>query len=215
MEPYHKIQTIFKRKQGNNSKELIINDWTLPEFEYLQYNKWECTEKIDGTNTRILMGEKLEFRGRTDRTNLPQPLVDRLTERFSWYNERSSSIYEVLGFDPDGGDHWCLYGEGYGPKIQNGGCYRADQDFILFDIKIGKYWLSRESVVDIANKLGLDVVPLVGQLTIKEAISMVQGGMKSQIADCEAEGLILKTPHGMIRSNGDRIITKIKCRDFK
>ena len=50
MAKYQKIQTLFLR----DDKNIIIPDqFTYPEFEYLKDNKWECTEKIDGTNIRI------------------------------------------------------------------------------------------------------------------------------------------------------------------
>ena len=37
MQKYPKIQTIFKR---DDDKKIIFNDWTLPEFEYLQNCLW-------------------------------------------------------------------------------------------------------------------------------------------------------------------------------
>ena len=50
MAEYQKIQTLFKRDEKN----IIIPDqFTYPEFEVLKDLKWECTEKIDGTNIRI------------------------------------------------------------------------------------------------------------------------------------------------------------------
>ena len=112
-----------------------------------------------------------------------------------------------------------LYGEGYGAKIQKGVNYISnDVNFILFDVKIGKWWLDRESIKDIANKLGISAVPLMGYMTIPEAIEYVKKGFKSTIAenkDYDAEGLVLKTPCGLLKRGGERLITKIKTVDFR
>ena len=47
---YPKINSLYKRdpEKGNN---IILGDFSLPEFFYLKDLLWECTEKIDGTNT--------------------------------------------------------------------------------------------------------------------------------------------------------------------
>ena len=47
---YQKINTLFKRDANNI---IIPTEYTLEEFEYLNNNIFECTEKIDGTNIRI------------------------------------------------------------------------------------------------------------------------------------------------------------------
>jgi ATP-dependent RNA circularization protein (DNA/RNA ligase family) len=124
-------------------------------------------------------------------------------------------------FHPEGKDvvPVTIYGEGYGAKIQKGGNYiKNGVDFILFDIKVGKWWLNRESCEMVAADLGLKIVPLIGMMTIQEAIEYVRQGFKSTIAenkDYDAEGLVLKTPDGLLRRNGERLITKIKTADFR
>ena len=55
MKEYHKIQTVFKRDPSTNHKTLLMDDYSLPEFEYLKNNHWIFTEKIDGTNIRVGM----------------------------------------------------------------------------------------------------------------------------------------------------------------
>lgn len=117
-----------------------------------------------------------------------------------------------------------IFGEGYGLKIQKGGNYIKDHcDFILFDVRIltstgESLWLTREACEDIAKKLNLKIVPLVGYMTIKEAEDFVKAGFKSLIAenkDYIAEGLVLKAPCGLLNRRGKRIITKIKYCDYK
>ena len=220
MAEYQKIQTLFKRDERN----IIIPDqFTYPEFEVLKDLKWECTEKIDGTNIRIELessgnpedGIIMSFKGRTDKAIIPEHLLTKL----NWLFDRER-LMEALNITDETQDcNITLYGEGYGAKIQKGGNYISnDVDFILFDVKIGKWWLDRESIKDIANKLGINVVPLMGYMTIPEAIEYVKKGFKSTIAenkDYDAEGLVLKTPCGLLKRDGERLITKIKTVDFR
>ncbi len=112
---------------------------------------------------------------------------------------------------------YTLYGEGYGNGIQSGGYYRQDNSFIGFDVKVDDMYLLRENRDEIFNKLGVDIVPFVGQLTIDEAIEMVKKGFRSKIAkdDHLEEGLVLRTPMGLKNRRGERIIFKIKTCDFQ
>ena len=216
---YSKIQTLFKR----DDKNIIIPDqFTYPEFEYLKDNKWECTEKIDGTNIRIELDfnvhddgvreVNVNFKGRTDEATIPAHLYRRLKELFD--NVNWLEIFDITSTTSI-----TLYGEGYGTKIQKGGNYiSSGVDFILFDVKVDKWWLQRDAVEDVANKLNIKIVPLIGYMTIPEAVEYVRKGFKSTIAenkDYDAEGLVLKTTTGLLRRNGERLITKIKTVDFR
>lgn len=219
MAKYQKIQTLFLR----DDKNIIIPDqFTYPEFEYLKDNKWECTEKIDGTNIRIELDfnvhddgvreVNVNFKGRTDEATIPAHLYRRLKELFD--NVNWLEIFDITSTTSI-----TLYGEGYGTKIQKGGNYiSSGVDFILFDVKVDNWWLQRDAVEDIANKLNIKIVPLIGYMTIPEAVEYVKKGFKSTIAenkDYDAEGLVLKTTTGLLRRNGERLITKIKTVDFR
>lgn len=220
MAEYQKIQTLFKRDERN----IIIPDqFTYPEFEVLKDLKWECTEKIDGTNIRIELASSgnsedgiiMSFKGRTDKAIIPEHLLTKL----NWLFDREH-LMEALNITDETQDcNITLYGEGYGAKIQKGGNYISnDVNFILFDVKVGKWWLDREAIKDIANKLGINAVPLMGYMTIPEAIEYVKKGFKSTIAenkDYDAEGLVLKAPCGLLKRDGERLITKIKTVDFR
>lgn len=68
MKEYHKIKTVFSRDPDTNFRTLLIGEWAIPEFEYLALNKWVFTEKVDGTNIRIMWNEEkreLNFGGKT------------------------------------------------------------------------------------------------------------------------------------------------------
>lgn len=211
---YPKINTLFKRDENNI---IMPSEFTIPEFNYLQNNIFECTEKIDGTNIRVIIDWiaedefTMEFRGRTDRAVIPNHLKEKLHELFIDF-----SPCDIFTFKEP--TQIIIYGEGYGVKIQSGGNYISNGvDFIVFDIKVGRYWLQRDNVEDISKKLNLKVVPIIGYMTLLEAIEYVKKGFKSTIAenkDYNAEGLVLKTPSGLLLRNGSRVITKLKTCDF-
>jgi len=208
MKTYHKIQTVYKRDKGNNCKTLLEGEFSLPEFDYLKNNQWVYTEKVDGTNIRIMQKDgKITFGGKTDRAQMPVKLVERLNDTFLPMAEKFTEVFR--------GADVCLYGEGYGAKIQKGGGnYRKDQDFVLFDVKIGDFYLQRHDVEDIVKQLGIDIVPIIGQGTLLEMVEHVKYGITSTWGDFRAEGIVGRPATEMKTRNGERIIAKIKYRDF-
>ena len=204
MQEYHKINTIYKRDP--NDKSLLIGQFSLEEFEYLKNNVWSYTEKIDGTNIRVIIRDgTISFGGRTDNAQMPAPLIKRLEELFLPQKDK------LLEQFPNGA---CLYGEGYGGKIQKGSNYKPTQDFILFDVKIGDIWLQRGDVCGIANQFGLDIVPVAGENTLLMAAEIAAIGFNSAWGNFQAEGLVLRPKVELKTRRGDRIIAKIKCKDF-
>ncbi|MDR1416411.1 MAG: RNA ligase family protein [Prevotellaceae bacterium] len=214
MTTYQKINTIYKRDMVGN-KQMIVGEWSQPEFEYLKDNRWEWTEKIDGTNIRVHWnGEQTLFGGRTDKADMPEHLLQMLQEKFT--PELMRQAFEQQG---EGEVSVTLYGEGYGVKIQKGGNYmRKRVGFILFDIKIGSWWLKRIDCEALAQQLDIPIVPIIGYGTLQEAVDFVKKGFKSTIAentDYDAEGLVLKPAVDLLARSGQRIVTKIKHCDFK
>ena len=215
MKEYHKIETLLDRDE---KFKVIQGKWRLPEFEYLQDNQWMFTEKVDGTNIRIMwhpeerfIGESLaaanlEFGGKTDNAQMPPFLFKRLLEIFD-----SNKMREVFPKDSVS-----LYGEGYGAKIQKGGGnYIKDGcDFILFDVKIGEWWLERKDIEDIATKLNLKVVPIIGQGTLNLAIHITHNGITSTFGNFPAEGIVARPLVSLNSRKGERLIGKIKTKDF-
>ncbi|MCK9549170.1 RNA ligase family protein [Aquamicrobium sp.] len=217
MKEYHKIDTVFKRDPATNHKALIEGDYANDTFAYLANNEWVFTEKVDGTNIRVMISPYQEegkayevvFGGKTDAAQIPAFLVERLQARFHTDDQRAK-LAEMF---PDGA---CLYGEGYGARIQKGGGhYRADQDFVLFDVKVGDWWLERPNVEDVAAKLGLDVVPIIGRGTLTEMVEMAKAGFNSTWGPFIAEGIVARPAIEIKTRSGHRIITKIKHRDFQ
>lgn len=209
MTEYHKIQSLFKRDMSSKHKTLIEGEWTLPEFEYLADCDWTFTEKVDGTNIRVIYGDgKTEYGGRTAEAQIPANLVGRLNDRFLPLEQKLAEVFP--------GGSAVLYGEGYGAKIQKvGALYRPDQDFVLFDVRVGDWWLQRPDVEDVAARLGLEVVPVIGTGSLHEAVRWAKNGIRSTWGDFEAEGIVARPQTELNTRSGARIIAKIKCRDFR
>lgn len=212
---YKKINTLFKR----DTQGLIIpTQYTSPEFYYLAELDWEVTEKIDGINTRIELSRdsldqkfKIDFCGRTKNAVMQKNVLDMMVERFKVVDYESifPKAYSVT-----------IFGEAYGNKVQAvGSRYIKDgNNFSIFDIKVNNTWLRINDVSQIANQINADVVPFIGYMNIKEAIELVAEGFKSRISvdkTLNAEGVVLKTPFGLLDRMGHRIITKLKTSDFR
>lgn len=210
MKEYHKIETVFERDE--KTKKLIDLKFRNATVEFLRNCDWEFTEKVDGTNIRVHWdGHKVEFGGRTDKATIPQYLLDRLETLFGGYE--NEQIFEQKFANKE----VFLFGEGYGGKIQGvGKQYRDDVDFILFDVMINGYYQPRESVVDIANYFNIDVVPIVLTGTIQEGVEYVKTNRKSTIAKngAELEGVVGRPKMEVFDRTGNRLIVKIKYRDF-
>lgn len=204
MIPYPKIQSIFKRDERTH--KFLEGQYACPEFAYLAGNDWRFTEKIDGTNVRVMWdGQSVTFGGRTDAAQMPTFLLARLQQMFP------ADLF--AGYYPH--DPLCLYGEGFGAKIQKGRKYIADGvDFRLFDVRVGEWWLEPHNVRDVADKLGIERVPYAGHGTLEEAVSWIKEGLHSAFGDFPAEGLVLTPTTQLFSRKGARIITKLKGKDF-
>ena len=205
MSEYHKIDSVFKRDPATKNRTFIEGEWARPEFGYLADLLWRGTEKVDGTNIRI---SRSLIGGRSNNAQLPAKLVPTLTEiqdRLSLSALPESTI---------------LYGEGYGAGIQSGGIYRLDQGFILFDALINGNWQDRETLEGIANDLSLAIVPELQSLPLTTWIEGIRNrtayehSRVSQHEKIPNEGVVLRPLIELRDRRGERIITKLKFRDF-
>lgn len=210
MKEYHKIETVFER-EVNGTKKLIEGKFRNETVEFLKNNTWQFTEKIDGTNIRIHWdGHTISFGGRTDRAEIPKHLMDRLNEMFS--NISTEELFEQMF----GEKEVILFGEGYGTKIQKvGKLYRPDVSFILFDVMVNGMYLARNNVESIATSLGVEIVPIVLEGTISDAIEFVKNRPNSTIGQAPMEGVVGRPKVEILDRCGNRLIVKVKVRDFE
>lgn len=212
MNTYHKIHSVFKREENGSrgKRKLILGEWSLPEFEYLKNNDWIFTEKIDGTNIRIMWyGESIKFGGKTDNADIPTFLLAKLHVMFY---DKELLFTELFGNKPA-----CIYGEGYGNRIQSVGSKYIPDDvsFIAFDVKIGNYWLPRSEVETICDGLGIDIVPIIAVCELEDMIDYVSHNTApcSRIGTAPVEGYV-GVPAVKLHSDNGRVIVKIKYVDF-
>jgi hypothetical protein len=205
---YPKIETLYYRGEG-----FIVDTNKLRKSVYSTISQWDITEKIDGMNIRVMIDVdgKVRFGGRSNSAQLPTDLYQFLYEKFSSENMRK--IW--LNGDPT---RIILFGEGYGAGIQKGGGYRKDKAVLLFDVLVAdKWWLDWDNVCNVAEKLEVGTVPYIGRGDIDFITEMVQGGFPSLVpnATCMAEGVVAKPIETLFDKNGDRLIIKLKTKDFK
>ena len=208
MNKYHKIYNL--RKINPETKKLT-KEFYLPEFELLKDNLWYAKEKIDGTNIRLCWyGDRIEIKGKTEKSDIPKDLLNNL---YKMCENRIKLFKEVFG-----DKEVCIYGEGYGAKIQKGGgLYRKDQGFILFDVMIEGYWLSWDNALSVASSLKLKTVPLIISSSLLDIEKHVINGFNSQVSEKtkQAEGVIALPCGEFMNRHGDRIIVKIKTERYK
>lgn len=210
---YHKIYNIFHRNM--ETKKLIPGDWARPEFELLQDINWTFTEKVDGTNIRVLWGSGNEsptcdftlwFAGKTDKAQLPGRLVQHLNQKFS-----TEAMLDLFGTE----QQVCLYGEGYGAGIQSGGYYSHEQKFVLFDVLVGRVWKDRGFVEHVGMSLGIEVIPIVKTCSLNDAVELVSSkNLKSTWGNFVPEGVVGRPTCELRDQYGERIIVKVKTHDF-
>lgn len=214
MSEYHKIETLFERDE-----RFKVRPDALKSEAYGLVSNWLWTEKVDGTNMRLIWSHanrSIQVAGKTDAASLHPHLIRACTLT------ASETVFASVFPERD----VVVYGEGYGAGIQKGGGqYAPDKRFIAFDVFVadaahllGGWWLSPSGASDACGKLGLPFVPAVGggNGSLSWAVEAVRAGIPSIVAEgrCQMEGLVGRPPTTMYDSRGKRIICKIKTRDF-
>lgn len=224
---YPKIDSLFKREGYDyaktgikpNGKQLLIGEYAREEFESISW--WHVEEKINGMNIRVLY-EKQEgthgpidwvaYRGRTDSAVLPSQLGSWLREHLSIQKlaQQFVDAREVV-----------LFGEGYGPGIQQGDYYSREQKFFLFDAVIDGHWLSKDKVKTLGYELEIyDNLIDVGILSTQEIVEFVKSKPFSHLALMETnekrtmEGVIARAHPLMFCRSRHPIMFKLKCKDL-
>lgn len=206
MTPYPRIPNLYQRDHDTNR---LTVEFSTPEFGYLWDAPWEATEKLDGTNVRLILDEDGEYqvKGRSSTSQLPPLLLDHCR-----------GLEAAVRAEFADGTEMCLYGEGVGPRIQKGGeRYGDHQHYRLFDVKVGRWWLTRDQVQQVGDALGVPVAPYIGTMTLRDAVSAWSDGSQppgSLIFDGAPEGWVLRPAGDLRHRDGSPIRVKLKERDF-
>lgn len=218
---YPKIDTLYNR---DDRHFVDIRKLRRPEFDIIKV--WFLTEKIHGINTRITLFDtgKVEYGGKTDTAKILPELLEYLKRTFPpevlkaalWLPNKTPPKVATI------------YGEGYGPRMGPGsGIYRKDVSFRLFDCLIegvdGSWWLERANLEDVARKLRIKCVPIIGYIndlpeTAQDLYLLLS---ESVVAREESEtgvlpeGIVAKTDPLVYGKKGNRLMWKLKMKDFK
>jgi len=211
---YPKIETLWNR--DDRTHKVLPGVPRLAEFDNIK--RWWVTEKIDGMNVRVILAPDgtVTYTGRTDDAQMPVPLLAYLSQAFPL--TRLIDVFDI-------GQQVILFGEGYGGKIQKGGNYRHDSALRLFDVLVGQWWLEPDAVQDVASRFSVLTVPdlgvidylphTAGELTHilncgHSVVSATEGGNSSYVG----EGIVARTVPLMFTRRGERVMWKLKFRDF-
>jgi len=218
---YPKIDTLYNR---DDKHFVIVGKLRMPEFGIVK--GWSLTEKLHGRNTRVTLFDDgiVEYGGKTDDAEVPPELLKYLMETFP-PEKLKAALWLPNKIRPKAAT---IYGEGYGPKMVPGsGVYRKDVSFRLFDCLIegidGTWWLERVNIEDIARKLGVKCVPLIGYIDyLPTTFQQLYELLKESIVAREEngtgtipEGIVAKSDPLVYSRKGDRIMWKLKMKDFK
>ncbi len=222
---YSSIKNLYASNgvQGKEHKRGPEFGFSNPAFGSV--TNWLITEKVDGMNIRVTLedgeyGPQLRLAGRTDKAQLPGDLrtyleetftVQGMVEAFGGYIEEPGGVKTLVDLP----SKVVLYGEGYGPGIQKvGHAYGGTKRFILFDVKVGESWLDWDDVVDVAQKLGIEHVPvLLRGATLETAKSLVHESRL--LSDPQhVEGFVARSEPQLFDKWGQRVMFKYKVRDL-
>lgn len=114
-----------------------------------------------------------------------------------------------------------VYGEVYGGKMQKmGETYGKELRFIVFDVKMGDSWLCVPDMEQVAQGLGLEVVPwhrvatdlaaIDGERDRPSEVAVRRGCGESR----KREGVVLRPLIELRKNNGERVIAKHKAEEF-
>jgi hypothetical protein len=208
MDKYPKINTLYKR---TIEKPCTIIPGDYRDEIYPNICLWDVYEKVDGTNIRITFSEdELIIRGKTDNADLSRELIENIKDLLPL--DRLNTILPQLK------PHTItLFGEGYGRNIQNpaGSLYRPDMSFILFDIKIGHWWLDSKKVAAISCELQILSALFIGRMSISTITDYVKSKPLSLISQKPQvmEGIIART--SLHKRDGERVMFKLKVKDYE
>ena len=75
--------------------------------------------------------------------------------------------------------------------------------------------MSKENCIDIAKAFNINYVPVILEGTIQEAVDYVKTKPNSKIGNAKMEGLVGRPNIELLDRQGNRIIVKVKVRDFE
>ncbi len=215
--PYVRAYDVYEKIDGTNIRAMIgplhdLHDPPISDMDHMDPQLW--------------------FMGRTDTSEIPKHLQEYLTETYT-LDKVLHAVRKARG-----AQGVILYMEGYGEKIQGGHNYRKGVSARIFDIFVldlngpapysqdgsqsaAGWWLSRKAIQAVARDLDVDTPPFIGRMTIDQIIEYVKSSPTSIVAEEDGgnpdylmEGVVCKSNPMIYNRKGERVIWKLKRRDF-
>ena len=219
MTPYSSIETVYTRDKETN----VLNFGEIRCIENTCINIWTISEKIDGTNIRVIVTkEGMTIKGRTDKADLPKGLEAAILTVFHSHERLLEYFTEYRGQELP--DEWSVtfYGEGYGAGIQAGGRYSGTKRFRCFDLLLGEsWWTDDDEMRRVCDELSIPTAPWLAVTpnlpkTREELIEIIPFSHVALedrgVSDVPAEGIVAKPLHVLLNRHKDRVMWKITLR---
>ena len=201
----HKSRKLYVPTIGSGD----IGMYRDPLLYELSQAGWCFKRKLDGQNMRVRWdGEQALWNGKSDKFSCGSDLSDYMNHTFleELFEEKFGRDCEVY-----------LFGEHMGPKVQGNELGLQESEFVLFDVRINGYWQSQFSIEDIARFFKIHTCyDFMGDLdeysttgTLIELINAVEQGKFK-----DWEGIVALPQVECRNQRGDRIVCKIKTRDY-
>lgn len=227
---YPKIDTLYDRDERHR---VIVGKLRRPEFAIIK--RYSVTEKLNGRNTRVSLFNNgldgiVDYGGKTDEADMPPELLEYLRKTFTVEKMRAAFWIDPLKIP----QRVTIYGEGYGPNMTHGsGIYRKDVSFRLFDCLVDTWWLERANLENVAMKLEIKCVPILGIIDFLPtdasqierlfldninrlvAVEESEGNKNNDIGNIRPEGIVAKSDPLLFNRKGERVMWKLKIKDFK
>ena len=211
---YTKFSSPFKKDDKYyNTKEL---NQQLPKGE------WVITEKIDGTNIRIILTKPDEEGHRKVEVGSRKLILNREDKGSKQFFDclEEVNLHKLVEYFKDVNSTVIIYGEGYGAGVQTGGIYSPNKNFRVFDIRIGEAYQDFEYVIKVCMDCQLNLVPIYGGVkditytSCKSDLSNFQRTLIKEGTGGKPEGLVYKFEPVLLNKYKERLIFKVKFKDF-
>jgi len=211
---YYKFSSPFKKDDKfKNTNELS---------QELPKGKWILTEKIDGTNIRIILTKSDNEHPRLTLIGSRKLILNQNDKSSKQYMDclKEVNLNKLKEYFKDVDSTITIYGEGYGAGVQKGGIYSKEKNFRVFDIRIGEAYQDFKYVEKVCIDNQLNIVPIFGEVDIIQyqgCLNDLNVFTETLIKDGDGgkpEGLVYKFEPVLLNKYKERLIFKVKFKDF-
>lgn len=212
---YEKFSSPFRKDEGfKNTKELS---------QYMPKGKWIKTEKIDGTNIRIILTKPDEEGKREIHIGSRKLILNPDDKTSKQYMDclLDVNLHKLEEYFKDTDSTVVIYGEGYGAGVQKGGIYSNIKQFRVFDIRIGSAYQDFAYVEKVCIDNQLNIVPVIEEIeeiNYMECVNALANFKETLItggSGGKPEGIVYKHEPVLLNKYKERLIFKVKFKDFK